>query len=93
MRFGITNFGHMYSEDNRSEMQGTKMSIVEKKCPNCGANLKFKYGDHDAHCESCRSDFAIEYEPIEPENSSKSFGVTAAEAAAAIAKLTACMGK
>ena len=45
------------------------MKIIEKKCPNCGANLKFKVGEHDVHCEKCRRDFAIEYDEknIDPE--------------------------
>jgi hypothetical protein len=38
------------------------MKIIEKKCPNCGANLKFKPGDREAHCESCRREFIIERE-------------------------------
>ncbi len=37
------------------------MKIFEKKCPNCGANLQFKPGEHSAHCDSCRRDFIIEY--------------------------------
>ncbi len=36
------------------------MKFIEKKCPNCGANLKFKLGDRDARCESCRREFIIE---------------------------------
>ncbi len=45
------------------------MKIIEKKCPNCGANLKFNAGDHDVHCEKCRRDFAIEYDDkmLDPE--------------------------
>ena len=38
------------------------MKIIEKKCPNCSANLKFSSGDRSAHCDSCRRDFIIEYE-------------------------------
>lgn len=38
------------------------MKIIEKKCPNCGANIKFKVGEHDARCEKCRREFAIEYD-------------------------------
>ena len=37
------------------------MKIIEKKCPNCGANLKFKAGERNAVCESCRREFIIEY--------------------------------
>ena len=38
------------------------MKFVEKKCPNCGANIHFKVGEHDVHCEKCRRDFAVEYD-------------------------------
>ncbi len=38
------------------------MKFVEKKCPNCGANIKFKVGERDVHCEKCRRDFAVEYD-------------------------------
>ena len=37
------------------------MKIIEKKCPNCGANLDFKVGERDIACQSCRRKFAIEY--------------------------------
>ena len=37
------------------------MKFVEKKCPNCGANLKFKAGERNATCESCRREFVVEY--------------------------------
>ena len=37
------------------------MKIIEKKCPNCGANLDFKVGERDVDCKSCRRKFAIEY--------------------------------
>ncbi len=54
------------------------MKITEKKCPNCGANLKFKAGEHNAHCESCRRDFVIEYEVDETGNLREDFNLTPA---------------
>ncbi len=54
------------------------MKIIEKKCPNCGANLKFKAGEHNAHCESCRRDFVIEYEVDDAGNLSDTFDLTPA---------------
>jgi predicted nucleic acid-binding Zn-ribbon protein len=54
------------------------MKITEKKCPNCGANLKFKAGEHNAHCESCRRDFVIEYEVDDAGNLSDTFDLTPA---------------
>ena len=38
------------------------MKFIEKKCPNCGANLKFEAGERNATCESCRRGFVIEYD-------------------------------
>ena len=38
------------------------MKIISKECPKCGANLKFKVGEHEVHCEKCRRDFVIEYD-------------------------------
>ena len=38
------------------------MKIIEKKCPNCGANLKFQSGERNARCESCRREFVVEYD-------------------------------
>lgn len=37
------------------------MKILEKKCPNCGANLDFKVGERDVVCKSCRRKYAVEY--------------------------------
>lgn len=37
------------------------MKVIEKKCPNCGANLDFKVGERDVVCKSCRRKFAVEY--------------------------------
>ncbi len=38
------------------------MKIVEKKCPNCGANLDFEVGERNVQCGSCRRKFAIIYD-------------------------------
>ena len=38
------------------------MKLISKECPKCGANLKFKVGEHEVHCEKCRRDFVIEYD-------------------------------
>ncbi len=38
------------------------MKFVEKKCPNCHANLEFEPGAHSVKCKNCRRDFAIEYD-------------------------------
>lgn len=38
------------------------MKIIEKKCPNCHANLEFKVGEKDVVCPSCRRTYAIEYD-------------------------------
>ncbi len=47
------------------------MKIIEKKCPNCGANLDFKVGERDTACGSCRRKFAIEYNHDEDLNELK----------------------
>lgn len=38
------------------------MKIVEKKCPNCGANLDFRVGERDVTCGHCRRKYAVEYD-------------------------------
>ena len=45
------------------------MKIVEKKCPNCNANLEFKVGEKDVKCPSCRREYAVEYDQkiVDPE--------------------------
>ena len=45
------------------------MKIVEKKCPNCHANLEFRVGEEDVECPSCRRKYAIEYDKdvVDPE--------------------------
>ena len=36
------------------------MKIIEKKCPNCGADLKFNIGDRETKCNYCKTEFIIE---------------------------------
>lgn len=60
------------------------MKIVAKRCPSCGADLDFAYGDHDVECKACRHKYAIEYEDghiqvLPPEHGS-GFGVSMQEA-------------
>lgn len=38
------------------------MKIESKKCPTCGADLKFKYGEENASCPYCKREYIIEYE-------------------------------
>ena len=38
------------------------MKIIEKKCPNCSANLDFEVGERNVQCGSCRRKYAIEYD-------------------------------
>ncbi len=53
------------------------MNIVEKKCPNCNANLEFKVGEKDVKCPHCRRAFAIEYDhEIDPEIQMKAKDIT-----------------
>lgn len=63
------------------------MKIIQKKCPNCGASLDFRYGEHDAECIFCHSKFALEYDEskveIKPYKYAR-FGVTTAEAEEAV---------
>ena len=59
------------------------MKIVAKRCPSCGADLDFAYGDHDVECKACRHKYAIEYEDGEIEIQSvedRGFGVSMNEA-------------
>lgn len=35
------------------------MKIIEKKCPNCGAGLKFDIKDKETKCKYCNSEFVI----------------------------------
>lgn len=36
------------------------MRLIEKKCPNCGANLEFNETDKSCKCEYCKRSFEIE---------------------------------
>ena len=36
------------------------MRLIEKKCPNCGADLEFKDNDKSCKCSHCASSFEIE---------------------------------
>lgn len=36
------------------------MKLIEKKCPNCGANLSFSDTDKSCKCEYCKREFEIE---------------------------------
>ena len=36
------------------------MKIVEKKCPNCGANIKFDKEDTSVTCNYCNQSYTIE---------------------------------
>ena len=36
------------------------MKLIEKKCPNCGANLEFSETDKSCKCEYCHRSFEIE---------------------------------
>lgn len=35
------------------------MELVEKKCPNCGADLKFSPSDSEVKCNYCNTSFMI----------------------------------
>ncbi len=35
------------------------MELVEKKCPNCGADLKFGHNDSEVKCNYCNTSFMI----------------------------------
>lgn len=41
------------------------MKLVEKKCPNCGANLDFKVGERDVTCAHCRRKYAVQYDGMD----------------------------
>lgn len=40
------------------------MRLIKKKCPYCGADLEYHYGDHEAKCNSCRQSLIVEYEKL-----------------------------
>lgn len=41
------------------------MKLVEKKCPNCGANIEFNSDDKSVTCNYCNTTFTIEKDPTE----------------------------
>ena len=43
-------------------VEGIEMKLIEKKCPNCGANLEFSDTDKSCKCSHCNSAFEIERE-------------------------------
>ena len=44
------------------------MKIIEKKCPDCGADLKFDIKDKETKCRYCKSEFIIEDNNIDKNN-------------------------
>jgi len=38
------------------------MKLIEKKCPNCGANLKFENNSKEVTCNYCNATFIIDRE-------------------------------
>ena len=40
------------------------MKLIKKKCPYCGADLKYHYGDHEAKCTFCKQSLIVEYEKL-----------------------------
>lgn len=36
------------------------MKLIEKKCPNCGANLKFDKDDKSVSCDYCQTYYEIQ---------------------------------
>ena len=67
------------------------MKIVAKRCPSCGADLDFEYGDHDVECKACRHKYAIEYEDGHVQVEAKEhggFGVTTEQALRAMEMFT-----
>jgi uncharacterized Zn finger protein (UPF0148 family) len=41
-------------------MIGGTMKLIEKKCPNCGANINFNLNDKEVKCSYCDTVFTIE---------------------------------
>ena len=39
------------------------MKLIEKKCPNCGANLKFDKDDTEVTCKYCNASYEIQRDP------------------------------
>ena len=44
------------------------MRLVEKKCPNCGANLSFGENEKSCKCEYCKREFEIERDTEKRQN-------------------------
>lgn len=40
------------------------MKLIKKKCPYCGSDLSYTYGDHEAKCKHCRQSLIVEYERL-----------------------------
>lgn len=40
------------------------MKLIKKKCPYCGAELEYSYGDHEARCKYCKQSLIVEYEKL-----------------------------
>lgn len=40
------------------------MKMIKKKCPYCGADLEYHYGDHEAKCNYCKQSLIVEYEKL-----------------------------
>ena len=38
------------------------MKLIQKRCPNCGAKLKFDKNDDEVTCQYCETSFEIERE-------------------------------
>lgn len=47
------------------------MKLIEKKCPNCGASLKFDKDDTEVTCEYCNRHFTVQRDISDKKNSSK----------------------
>ena len=39
------------------------MKLIEKKCPNCGAELKFDKDDTEVKCNYCETNYEIQRDP------------------------------
>lgn len=40
------------------------IQLIKKKCPYCGADLEYHYGDHEAKCNYCKQSLIVEYEKL-----------------------------
>ena len=48
------------------------MKLIEKKCPNCGAGLKFDKNDTEVTCEYCKKSYVIQRDSVNENNDFKS---------------------